>query len=177
MSASNWVDWLQRLNPVFELLQAMSFIFTSIVAWKIYSRQKTDSDDQRNREVRFRLTQAYYSYDSELLQSRENLEMARELLFPTYSSHQVQRIMFMYAILDVLYLDWKFQEECRHSGDELQFRKNLDAIIGRIVKNLKDRNGHGDRFLIDKFEDIFFDFPDGFKTAVRACITSHMNKQ
>jgi hypothetical protein len=53
----------------FSGIQAISFLFTSLVAWKIYQRQKMDAEENHQRDARIRLTQAWYQFDSEVLHS------------------------------------------------------------------------------------------------------------
>lgn len=178
------MDLLQILtltSQFFQGIGGISFLFTTWIALKVYKRQKQDTEERLEREkrdteerlkreVRLRLTQAYYNLDNEVLNSRQNIETMRELVFAKYNSHQVERIMFVYTILDILYLEWRFQSDYGYTGAE--FPKNLDALFGRIVKNIKKREDQ-DSFLIDDFESIFEDFPDDFKAVVRSCINRH----
>jgi hypothetical protein len=151
------------LDIVTDIVQALASVITALLATGIYSRQRRDSDEWLRREARARVDDAYFRLDSEILQSK-NYKLVKELLFPEYSEHQNEIICYVYMVMDALVLEWRFNKEWDQLDDE--FKKTLETNIGYIAKNIKAE----DRVLLDKFEEIFCNFPQEFINEVKTCI-------
>jgi hypothetical protein len=160
------------LSEIFALIQAISFVVTVVVAFKIYQMQKKDSEESGRRQARVSLTQAYCEFDSEILSSRDNIRLLRELFYPQYTDNQVQRIEFMFRILNMLYMEWHFYQD--HTHLEEGFVTTLRSLMLPLAKSVQ--NAPENRFLIDDFEIIFVDYPEDFKKTVLDCINSAYNE-
>jgi hypothetical protein len=157
------------LTEIFALIQAVSFVFTAGAALQIYRMQKKDSAESNKREARVRLTQAYCQFNTENLRSKDNISAMQDLVYPQYSVHQVERIEFMFLMMNTLYLEWNFYKD--HTQSEEQFNATMESWMKPVAKNIKNRSPQNS-FLIDDFEKIFVDFPDDFNKAILNCIRS-----
>jgi hypothetical protein len=159
MSIQDVLPWIQAAG-------ALSFLVTAGVALKIYSMQKKDSQERSRREARIGLSQAYFRFTAETLRSKDNIDMMQELFFPQYTSPQVERIQFMYMVLNTLYMEWYFYMEKLQKGEE--FHKTMNSLIVPLTRNIRESPQNS--FLISDFNRIFSDFNKNFIETVQNCI-------
>jgi hypothetical protein len=150
------------LNEAFDIIGSLSFLATVGIAYKIYTMQRKDSEKINRRNTRFRLTEAYFRWNVEMLRSKDNLATLQSIFYPKYDIHQVELIEFMYMILNTLHLEWYLYKDGTHSGEE--FDGTLKSLMEPLAKSIEGNREN--IFLIRDFKEIFADFPEEFKEAV-----------
>ncbi len=172
------MDWTEAFKLLPGYISALGFVVTATMAWKIYKRQRDDTNErsrkqnesiqeQARREARASITQAYFRLNAEILRSTESINIVKEIMYPQYDLFETRYIIFMYMVLNSLHLEWRFYKD--HGHPKKEFVDTLNKMIGSIAKNTKPST----YFLIKDFENIFGDFSKEFKDEVLACIKCH----
>jgi hypothetical protein len=139
----------QELFTVIQAISALSFLFTAAITLKIYYMQRNDSAEVGRRDARVRLTRAYFQFNVEVLHSKDITSVMRELIYPQYTAPQVERIEFMFMMLNTLFLEWHFYKDHTQSKEafESSMASWMDSLArsvqsSRLVKKLKRAYSH-----------------------------------
>ena len=116
-------------------------------------------------------------WHSEVLTKSNNLELVNQMLRRSYrvtgqddpkDIETTRQIHLMYMLLNTLFLDWNY---CRtYPSRRFLWRRDMSSFTKTVKGSLKAISEHPDekyRYIINDFENIFFDFPPEFLRALR----------
>jgi hypothetical protein len=131
-------------------------LLSALVLFLIYRLEKHDN----RREVRARLSMAYMTYHAEILKSETSRRVVRELFYRDFSPEDAEKLVFMYMLLNAVYLEWNFTLHFGHPREA--FRRSISGMFGRFARDPSPAS----KFLLDRFHELFFDFPEDFRNEV-----------
>lgn len=161
------MEWL-RLGV--EAASALALTAGALIIYFVYRFQRHDGREAVQREVRARLQTSYANFHAQVMNSKHMLAVSSNLLWRDYSEAQAEQIHYLYLMLNALHLEWHCCKE--HGHDRSAFMATLDALVGRLARNDREET----RFLIDKIDILFSDFPADFMEEVKKCIKANLPK-